>query len=318
MEVVKGNKYSEKLDRYVLKIEKKKHIGEFKEWISDLLKDGKSTLIIMNTIKSAEEIWEVVGEEACFLSSRVLPLHRSERIKKIKEGKYKICVSTQVIEAGVDVSFERVIRDIAPFDSLIQAAGRCNRHFEKEKGEVYVVPIVDEKGLISKRVYGKFLVEKTMEVLEGYKVIKESELKDLMEQYYSELVELGETDEGNFVDALNKLDISRLNEFRLIENFLNVSFLILIDDYANEIYKKITEMANKFSGIEKSIVVSSYIRKLSPYIVNTMIYDSISNKEKLGAFEINWGMIVIRDNNLTNWYDPVKGLRFESCGEVII
>ena len=312
--VVKKREYHEKLDRFVLKIEKEKTFDEFKSWVTQLLKDGKSTLIIMNTIKSAEDIWESIGKKACFLSSRVLPLHRSERTKELKKGEYKICVSTQVVEAGVDISFERVVRDIAPLDSLIQAAGRCNRHFEKNKGEVYIVPVVDDKGLISKRIYGKFLVEKTMEVIKEYRILRESELKDLIEQYYSKLVKLGGTDEKNFVKALKNMDISYLDSFRLIEDFMNISFLILIDEYANEIYSKMIEISKKLSGIEKNIAVTSYLRKLSPYIVNTMVYE----KENLGAFEINWGMAVIREENIMNWYDPIKGLKLKSDGGFII
>lgn len=56
-----------------------------------------------------------------------------------------ICVSTQLIEAGVDISFECVIRDLAGLDSIYQAAGRCNRHNEfREVKKVYVVNITNE------------------------------------------------------------------------------------------------------------------------------------------------------------------------------
>ena len=60
-------------------------------------------------------------------------------------GKEKvICVSTQLIEAGVDISFECVIRSLAGLDSIAQAAGRCNRNREREKGDVYIIRAADE------------------------------------------------------------------------------------------------------------------------------------------------------------------------------
>lgn len=57
-----------------------------------------------------------------------------------------VCVSTQVIEAGVDISFQRVIRFSAGMDSVVQAAGRCNRHAEqKEPAPVRLIRCTDER-----------------------------------------------------------------------------------------------------------------------------------------------------------------------------
>jgi CRISPR-associated endonuclease/helicase Cas3 len=77
------------------------------------------------------------------------PAHRSEVITEIRrrlDNKTDvICVSTQLIEAGVDISFECVIRNVAGLDSVHQAAGRCNRHGEfGETKNVYVVNIKGE------------------------------------------------------------------------------------------------------------------------------------------------------------------------------
>lgn len=59
-----------------------------------------------------------------------------------------ICISTQLIEAGVDISFSCVIRAMAGLDSILQAAGRCNRNGESQMPRnVYVYPIKDESGL---------------------------------------------------------------------------------------------------------------------------------------------------------------------------
>lgn len=76
------------------------------------------------------------------LSTRLRPVDRLILIETAKEltddGHGLITVSTQLIEAGVDISFDRVYRDLAPIDSIVQAAGRCNRSFEREQGRVIV------------------------------------------------------------------------------------------------------------------------------------------------------------------------------------
>ena len=58
--------------------------------------------------------------------------------QKLSENKKIICVSTQLIEAGVDVDFNVVIRSIAGIDSIIQSIGRCNREGKLDKGKFYI------------------------------------------------------------------------------------------------------------------------------------------------------------------------------------
>ena len=73
--------------------------------------------------------------EVYYLSTNIIPKERFDRIKNIKESKKrKIIVSTQMIEAGVDIDIHRVYRDFGPMDSINQTAGRCNREWGKEKG----------------------------------------------------------------------------------------------------------------------------------------------------------------------------------------
>jgi CRISPR-associated endonuclease/helicase Cas3 len=88
-------------------------------------------------------------EEGCLihLSTRMCPAHRLEALDRMKEalkaGKRVLCVSTQLIEAGVDIDFASVVRDLAGLDSIAQAAGRCNRNGEREMGRVYIVRMTE-------------------------------------------------------------------------------------------------------------------------------------------------------------------------------
>lgn len=113
-----------------------------------------SVLIIVNTRKCARMIYEELksfcGEqcELYHLSTSMCPKNRKDELEAIKQNlkdkKPVICVSTQLIEAGVNLSFGCVIRSLAGLDSIIQAAGRCNRHKELETGKVYVIRMAQD------------------------------------------------------------------------------------------------------------------------------------------------------------------------------
>jgi CRISPR-associated endonuclease/helicase Cas3 len=114
-----------------------------------LLEKG-SVLIVVNTKSSARAVYQAVLQRSSatvyHLSTNMCPAHRLEVLEEIKE-KLKpeeaepiICVSTQLIEAGVDIDFGAVIRYLAGMDSIAQAAGRCNRHgARKSPGNVWIV-----------------------------------------------------------------------------------------------------------------------------------------------------------------------------------
>jgi CRISPR-associated endonuclease/helicase Cas3 len=112
---------------------------------------GLSTLVIVNTRKTAVEIFQNLKDVGAYhLSTSMCREHRATVIDKIKNNLAEkipvICISTQLIEAGVDISFGCVIRSLAGLDSIAQAAGRCNRNGEFCKTQtVYAVHITDEK-----------------------------------------------------------------------------------------------------------------------------------------------------------------------------
>lgn len=129
-----------------------------KKFILETMEQVESLLAVLNTRNSAKEIYyamkeanEVLSEEKRYsifhLSTYMCPAHRLDILKSIKEKlghERVICISTQLIEAGVNISFECVVRSLAGFDSIAQAAGRCNRHGEKEYGNAYIVKVEGE------------------------------------------------------------------------------------------------------------------------------------------------------------------------------
>lgn len=101
-----------------------------------------SSLIIVNSRKSAREIYGTVTGRKYHLSTYMTPRDRSETISSIKNdlvnGVKITVVSTSLVEAGVDLDFEAVFRQLAGLDSILQSGGRCNREGKREIGNVFI------------------------------------------------------------------------------------------------------------------------------------------------------------------------------------
>jgi len=114
--------------------------------------EHSQVLCILNTRDQAKRLYNLLGDrEGHFhLSALMCPEHRAEVFEKVrknlKEGLTCRVISTQLVEAGVDVDFPLVYRAIAGLDSIVQSAGRCNRENRmKDMGTLFV--FVPESGL---------------------------------------------------------------------------------------------------------------------------------------------------------------------------
>lgn len=123
-----------------------------------------------------ETIYRLCREEADIpayhLSTNMCPAHRKEILSQIRKLLVDecpvLCVSTQLIEAGVDVDFGAVIRYTAGLDSIAQAAGRCNRNGRRETGRVHVVnPAVESVDMLKDIQCGKNVTERLLDDAEA-------------------------------------------------------------------------------------------------------------------------------------------------------
>ena len=157
-----------------------------------------SSLVIMDTRKEALKSYvllrNILGENLFFLSAWVIPEERMKRIKKLREieklGRRRNLVSTQVIEAGVDLDFDYVFRDMAPFDSLVQSAGRCNRRMRNKVGKIDIAEIVreDKSGRsYASDVYDDISLDVTKEILMQRKRFFETDVQEMLSKYYDQL-----------------------------------------------------------------------------------------------------------------------------------
>lgn len=129
---------------------------EAAEFCIDKFSDAGNLLVIVNTKSSALKLYWLIKErcgdkaEVIHLSTNMCPQHRCDKIEAMRsllyEKKPVICVTTQLIEAGVDISFKCVVRSLAGLDSAVQAAGRCNRHGENGRVcPVYLIKLKEER-----------------------------------------------------------------------------------------------------------------------------------------------------------------------------
>lgn len=124
---------------------------DISNFAQSIMADADSLLIILNTKKAVRTVFQQLVEEThdeynlFHLSTGMCPKHRTEcleEMQRMMNNRQKvICVSSQLIEAGVDISFDNVIRSLAGLDSIAQAAGRCNRHGMSSIREVYVINV---------------------------------------------------------------------------------------------------------------------------------------------------------------------------------
>lgn len=137
-------------------VNQRKPGGWANEEIADLAlgecRRAGSCLVIVNTKASALSLYQICMARqvasVVHLSTSMCPAHRKRILRiirhRLKWMKPVLCISTQLIEAGVDVDFGAVIRFTAGLDSIAQAAGRCNRHGRRETGIVHVLKARDE------------------------------------------------------------------------------------------------------------------------------------------------------------------------------
>ena len=225
-----------------------KDICTLEDFVQDLNLTGvDNALFVMNTKRSALSLYELLKSqyqdsyEVFCLTTYHTPVCRLQRIQAIKDAlkakSHILLVSTQLIEAGVDLSFCRVYRDMGPLDSIIQVAGRCNRHGELGVlgGEMHLLRLGEDGKEYSTRIYDKYLIEKTREILRPYEHLESLIFADLIREYYLKL-EFG-AEAKALLNAIRELNYDQdiagqrpIDAFRLIEDqYATNSVYILLD-----------------------------------------------------------------------------------------
>ena len=173
------------------------NVAEAGAFLLEQFQTTPSCLFIVNTKKWAQELYQYcqrqnVPPEALFhLSTNQCAAHRKaifDTIKaRLKNKEPVICISTQLIEAGVDISMACVIRALGGLDSIAQAAGRCNRHGEKKgKGQVWVLNLQEQDftRILPDIQAGKNHAERVFRDFAGQDILQPEAMKRYFEYYF--------------------------------------------------------------------------------------------------------------------------------------
>ena len=194
------DKLFEELSRVEIRFNEKAggwNVDEAGAFLLEQFATTPSCLFIVNTKKWAQELYQYckaqnVPPEALFhLSTHQCAAHRKaifDTIKgRLKNGKPVICISTQLIEAGVDISMACVIRALSGLDSIAQAAGRCNRHGEKKgKGQVWVLNLQEQDftRILPDIQAGKTHAERVFRDFAGQDILQPAAMERYFEYYF--------------------------------------------------------------------------------------------------------------------------------------
>ena len=193
------DKLFEELSRVEIRFNEKAggwNVDEAGAFLLEQFATTPSCLFIVNTKKWAQELYQYcqrqnVPPEVLFhLSTNQCAAHRKAIFDTIKARLEKkqpvICISTQLIEAGVDISMACVIRALGGLDSIAQAAGRCNRHKEVDKGLVYVLNLQEQDftRILPDIQAGKTHAERVFRDFAGQDILQPAAMELYFEYYF--------------------------------------------------------------------------------------------------------------------------------------
>ena len=276
--------YFSKQDRYVIKWLDIGGEDELLEKICEAASD-KNTLVVVNTIKKAQELFAKLRDKFnCFcLNGYMYDDHKRTTIEAVKCAidKSKIdplaikilLISTQSIEAGVDLDFDIGFREVSPISSIIQTAGRVNRHFGATRGELYVFPEISK---FTNLIYGD-LYKVSGAILSDLKQkeVRESEILEISNLYFQKIS--NQLENLHIKSEIEKLEFENINQ--KIEDIMNDNYkqTIIIEpeeNFIKDFEAKIFEIKN--SPNEKFTIrdlFKNHIRKLSKFSINVALKD---------------------------------------------
>lgn len=263
--------------------------------------ESDQILCVVNTRGEAQQLYNVITDkkDMFHLSRMMCQQHISNEIAIIKErlndgGSVKV-ISTQLIEAGVDIDFPTVWREMAGLDSIAQSAGRCNREGKLRQGLVHVFQL---KGSRLRGIMAK-AADTAKDLLDsgGSDFLSPKTAKDYFHLFYAKL---NDTDKSGLTDSLYK----PCPDFESAASAFH-----MIDDSSLTIYVPYTEEGESLTfQLKNGEYSSQLLRKLQRYSVNVPI-SKRDDIERLGALKLSDYIYVLPD---CSNYDENLGLVFDN------
>lgn len=289
-------------------------------------KEGCSCLIVVNKVNRSVAVYEKLRSffeenqeiQLFYLSTNITHRERQERVNHIKSllpTKTCILVSTQVVEAGVDLDFDMGFRDLGPIDSIVQVAGRINReNSSKRKGSpLYIVDFED-----CKKIYGYATDFKARKALASDKEIFERDYKKMVEKYFDEISDQKMSDfeiSREIFRAMKNLNygfsknrakkFTTVSDFKIIEeSYKGISVFIELDKSAGLARKAYQSLLNGELG--KNEFDKNFKRTFNQYIVAVPTYlqnvNDLRNEENLSD-DLLW----VKEERIMEYYSSETG-----------
>jgi CRISPR-associated endonuclease/helicase Cas3 len=306
---------------FVLRNDRKVTLKEFCSEMHQVVSQhkDKNIMIELNTILTARTVFDslytITSHNVRFLSSQVIPKHRLPRIHEIKENladknKKIVLVTTQVIEAGVDLDFGIAVRDIGPIDSIVQTAGRCNREGDRETRDslFYVYRIVDDRRETI-REYARYIYKDiAIDIANSMLVPKSNiDIESLVQQYYKEIRRRQSMQKSNEIYGyISELDYEKVEkEFLILEDdHYKVPVFVEFDEEATLIWEKYLALSKlndkkKIKGTAENIQLRN---EMGQYMIDI-------NESEVYALKLDdvSGIYKMDNNKCATLYDKEKG-----------
>lgn len=305
-----------------------------------LITENQSVLCIVNTIDDSKDLFEELNkhlqpQEICLLNTHFTPNDRKYKIDyaklRLQHDKRIVLISTQLIEAGVDIDFPILYRDMAIIPSIVQSAGRCNRNGKLDNGKVVLFNLNNRGTIRSKLIYrGKDskLLYYTKRILKNLSY-QEKELFAEQKNYFKSLrtdLIFGEHEQGkeilNFIQLIKEAMFASLGKFKLID-----------DEYYGEAYRIYVpkdDNDNAFDRLEKMVKALENVQNRDWKVIgelkgkiNTLMKEMSSQvvqirlkkddvKPNFQSDEIR-GLVLVK----TEDYDDVRGINLSTQNQLI-
>lgn len=296
---------------------------------NSILSENSSTLVILNTIDDTKELYKLLleefdKEEVLLLNTHLTPRHRKIKIylakRRLRQNKHVVVVSTQLIEAGVDIDFPVLYRDFATIASIVQSAGRCNRNGTLSNLGIVKLFKLQNKGKIrSELIYigrDKEILRFTKESFLNKKY-QEKELIDVQKEFFlriqSELnfakhSQNSPSLEFDFLKDIQECMYEKIGKFQLIDkhlfgeeiqyyvpwNYKDKNFEVLIK-LQSELKVLIKKNADRRCVRAKKKSIQILLKRMSGQIVQLRV--NKNNVRPLQASSQNYFNLYILDSN---------------------
>lgn len=206
-----------------------------------ILSENQSVLVILNTIDDTKKLFkklqdELETDELLLLNTHFTPQHRKLKVylakRRLRQNKRIVVVSTQLIEAGVDIDFPVLYRDFATVASIVQSAGRCNRNGKlvtlgrvklfklQNKGKIRSDIIYQGKDKEILRFTKESFTEKQYQEKELLAVQKEFFNRIQSELNFAQHSQIGINPDLDFIKDITECQFDRIGKFQLIDKQL--------------------------------------------------------------------------------------------------